>query len=57
LNLKITKVVKDASKRESDLQASLKKQLSAAIPPKCGYDKSQIQTLYTKVSQIVTQLG
>jgi hypothetical protein len=37
-----------ASKKETELESRLKKQLADAIPPKCGYDKTQIQALNIK---------
>jgi hypothetical protein len=41
--------VKDAAaKKENELESRLKKQLSEAIPPKCGFDKAMIQALNLK---------
>jgi hypothetical protein len=57
LDSKFNEAEEAAAKKESKLESRLKTQLAATIPPKCGYDKSQIQALYTKVSQIVTQIG
>ena len=46
-----------ATKKETELESRLKKQLADAIPPKCGYDKTQIQALNIKYGQMVAQIS